>query len=168
MSALVSRTSPIGESRPCCWGWRKGVASICIRKSGEVFNKNQAQLSLLIATWVCVRGLPLKVPSRDDLQLRQLQFHCGKPPPAADPSIATRIVPGNYSAAEAYELISQFKATSSNCGVVHSIDSILTRHSIQTRCQFSADEISTHKARFFNYLAQGYFWACPYLVGVMS
>src|SRR5688572_6721017 len=40
-----------------------------------------------IEDWVrlSARRLPLRTPA----QLRQLQFHCGKPPPAAEPS--TRI-----------------------------------------------------------------------------
>jgi hypothetical protein len=77
------------------------VASICERKSGEAFNKNQARLSWHIATCVCVRALLLRVPSRKDLQLQQLQFHCGNPPPAAEPRIFMCILAENYSAAEA-------------------------------------------------------------------
>ena len=147
----------MGEFRPWFLGWRTVVASICIRKSGVAFNKNQTRSSLLIATWVCVRGLPLKVPSRDELQFRQLQFHCGKPPPAAEPSIFVCIRAGDYSAAEAYELISQFNATSSNCGAVHSMLSILIStslpHSIQTRCRFSAAENLTPQEPFFQILS---------------
>jgi hypothetical protein len=30
-------------------------------------------------------------PARTPAQLRQLQFHCGKPPPAAVPSVVMRI-----------------------------------------------------------------------------
>jgi len=37
----------------------------------------------------CVRARERCVPLRNPAQLLQLQFHCGKPPPAADPS--TRI-----------------------------------------------------------------------------
>src|SRR5690348_5904110 len=33
----------------------------------------------------CVLLRALRVPPRTPAQLRQLQFHCGKPPPAADP-----------------------------------------------------------------------------------
>ena len=50
-----------------------------------------------MATCVCVRGRtrmprPLE-PNRAATQMGQLQFHCGKPPPAADPStlIFTRL-----------------------------------------------------------------------------
>ena len=89
----------MGESRPAFRGWRAGVVSICKRKSGEVFNKNQVRSSLLIATWAWLRLLPEKVPARNDLQLRQLQFHCGKPPPAAEPRTLIRILAGDYSAA---------------------------------------------------------------------
>src|SRR5690606_24507401 len=35
----------------------------------------------------CVRGCARKVPARTPRQLRQLQFHWGKPPPAAEPRI---------------------------------------------------------------------------------
>ena len=36
-----------------------------------------------------VRAFAFNVPRRKPSQLRQLQFHCGKPPPAAEPSICT-------------------------------------------------------------------------------
>jgi hypothetical protein len=39
----------------------------------------------------CVRGLHRTLPERTPAQLRQLQFHCGKPPPAAEPSTLMRI-----------------------------------------------------------------------------
>jgi hypothetical protein len=39
-----------------------------------------------------VRERARTVPLRTPAQLRQLQFHCGKPPPAADPR--TRIFNG--------------------------------------------------------------------------
>jgi hypothetical protein len=38
-----------------------------------------------------VRARVRIVPWRRPAQLRQLQFHCGKPPPAAEPSTCTRI-----------------------------------------------------------------------------
>jgi hypothetical protein len=47
-----------------------------------------------IEDWV--RAEPWKVPARMPAQLGQLQFHCGKPPPAADPS--TRIFTWKTSA----------------------------------------------------------------------
>ena len=44
----------------------------------------------------CVRLRVCNVPARYPLQLGQLQFHWGKPPPAADPS--TRIFKGEGGA----------------------------------------------------------------------
>src|SRR6185437_14365702 len=60
--------------------------------SGEALTSAQAASC---ASWArtamadCVLPGALNVPARSPAQLRQLQFHCGKPPPAADPS--TRI-----------------------------------------------------------------------------
>ena len=58
--------------------------------SGEALTSAQ-EVSVLPATAIedWVRGRARNVPLRRPAQLRQLQFHCGKPPPAADPS--TRI-----------------------------------------------------------------------------
>jgi hypothetical protein len=38
-----------------------------------------------------VRGFALTSPDRTPAQLRQLQFHCGNPPPAAEPRIVMRM-----------------------------------------------------------------------------
>ena len=38
-----------------------------------------------------VRALAFTVPARTPAQLRQLQFHCGKPPPAEEPSTLMRM-----------------------------------------------------------------------------
>jgi hypothetical protein len=38
-----------------------------------------------------MRGLNPGVPARTARQLPQLQFHCGKPPPAPDPKTLIRI-----------------------------------------------------------------------------
>jgi hypothetical protein len=38
-----------------------------------------------------VRALAFRLPSRKPAQLAQLQFHWGKPPPAADPRIWTNM-----------------------------------------------------------------------------
>jgi hypothetical protein len=58
--------------------------------SGEALTSAQETPTLpatAIEDWVraCARSVPFRKPA----QLLQLQFHCGKPPPAADPS--TRI-----------------------------------------------------------------------------
>jgi hypothetical protein len=40
----------------------------------------------------CVRGVARTVPRRTPSQLRQLQFHCGKPPPAAEPRTLSMVM----------------------------------------------------------------------------
>src|SRR6185369_7871075 len=45
--------------------------------------------SALTATCVCDRARPRNVPARNAEQFAHAQFHCGKPPPAADPRIFT-------------------------------------------------------------------------------
>src|SRR5882724_5345830 len=54
--------------------------------SGETLTSAQAAVSrprIAIDDWV--RGRARTVPARTPAQLRQLQFHCGNPPPAAAP-----------------------------------------------------------------------------------
>src|SRR5579863_10074337 len=82
----------MGESR---WPWRgcrAAVASICKPRSGDAFKRNHESEELLTAICVCVRALPLKVLARRARQFRQLQFHCGNPPPAAEPRISMRTI----------------------------------------------------------------------------
>ena len=43
------------------------------------------------ATSACVRARPFNTPRRMRLQFEHPQFHCGKPPPAAEPRTLTRI-----------------------------------------------------------------------------
>jgi len=43
-------------------------------------------MSALTAMEDCVRGVARRLPLRTPSQLRQLQFHCGNPPPAAAPN----------------------------------------------------------------------------------
>ena len=67
-----------------------GFACSCARMSGEALTSTQARRSLpqtAIEDWV--RGRARTRALRTPAQLGQLQFHWGKPPPAADPS--TRI-----------------------------------------------------------------------------
>jgi len=63
---------------------------------GEAPTRNQTLESGEKAIWVCVRAGPCKVPFLRRPQLLQLQFHCGKPPPAADPRILMRIAGLEY------------------------------------------------------------------------
>ena len=60
------------------------------RMSGDASTRIQLAPSALTAMDDCVRARALMCPRRKPSQLRQLQFHCGKPPPAAEPS--TRIL----------------------------------------------------------------------------
>src|SRR5262245_9627108 len=66
-------------------GPRVGKVKICCRTSGETFSKNHAPPSALTATDDCVRGRTSGEPARTAAQLKQRQFHCGTPPPAAEP-----------------------------------------------------------------------------------
>jgi hypothetical protein len=61
--------------------------------SGEALNR-MPSLPLSGRTKIddCVRALARTLPERTPAQLRQLQFHCGKPPPAALPNVVMRIV----------------------------------------------------------------------------
>ena len=68
-------------------GASSGVARICARRSGEAPTRTQMRSSDENAICVCVRGRARSVPARSPPQLRQAQFHWGKPPPAAEPRI---------------------------------------------------------------------------------
>src|SRR5690606_153872 len=48
--------------------------------------RSQLRPSMLTAADDWVRGCRPGTPRRTSAQLRQLQFHCGKPPPAAEPN----------------------------------------------------------------------------------
>jgi hypothetical protein len=83
--------------------------------SGEALTSAHPAASVpatAIEDWVlgAARTVPLRTPE----QLRQLQFHCGKPPPAADPS--TRILTAHQRLAM-YRVISMPKRTSIARGV---------------------------------------------------
>ena len=54
--------------------------------SGDALKSTQSTPLPLTVIDDWVRARPLRVPSRSRRQLRQLQFHWGNPPPAADPS----------------------------------------------------------------------------------
>jgi hypothetical protein len=61
--------------------------------SGEALTRAHALgVSPQTAIEDCVRARVCTAPLRTPAQLRQLQFHCGKPPPAAEPN--TRIFKG--------------------------------------------------------------------------
>lgn len=53
--------------------------------SGDALNKIQLSPSLLTAIEDWVRGVKPLTPALTFEQFEQLQFHCGNPPPAAEP-----------------------------------------------------------------------------------
>jgi hypothetical protein len=59
--------------------------------SGEALISNQSTPLLLTAIDDWVRARAATVPRRQPKQLAQLQFHCGNPPPAADPKTRKRM-----------------------------------------------------------------------------
>ena len=84
----------------------------------------------------CVLGVAKMLPERTPEQLRQLQFHWGNPPPAADPSILTSNVlhlgirvrkdgaaryqqPSMYQRTLKYMVTSKPTRRSTNSGLVH-------------------------------------------------
>src|SRR5882757_633252 len=74
-------------SRGARAGCRTGLACSCARISGDALTRAQESEALpFTAMDDCVRARVCIVPLRTPAQLRQLQFHCGKPPPAAAPS----------------------------------------------------------------------------------
>jgi hypothetical protein len=76
----------MAQSRTARAGCSSGLAWSCAVISGEAFTSTQ-QAAALPATAIedCVRACARSVPFLKPAQLSQLQFHCGKPPPAADP-----------------------------------------------------------------------------------
>jgi len=119
VSALVSMMPSMGVLRSAAVGANSESLKSCWRRSGEALRSNQVVEDAETATCVCVRGWPFSTPCRKRLQFEHPQFHCGKPPPAAEPRTLTRIQ--NYSSAFAYELTSQLRQISSCWGVVHSM-----------------------------------------------
>lgn len=79
----VSRIARAGCDSGNCWN--------CVRISGDVLNNSQSTSLLLTAIEDWVRRFALIVPLRTPSQLGQLQFHCGNPPPAAEPRTLTLI-----------------------------------------------------------------------------
>src|SRR5262245_9630995 len=98
-SPLVSRIPAMGECRSA-FGHSSGQASICRAISGDALIKNQDSPSALRATDSCVRGRTLPPIRRPSRQLKQPQFHCGAPPPAAEPRTRTFTAGQSCSGAE--------------------------------------------------------------------
>ena len=71
-----------GRSRGCS----AGVARICAAQIGRRVDERPAPVVGETARLACVRGLTRASPAQASWQTGQRQFHCGKPPPAAEPS----------------------------------------------------------------------------------
>src|SRR2546430_715337 len=80
----MSGEPPPGRNQPC--------SRSELRMSGEQLTIANASPGPA-ARQSCVRGWVAPVPARAPLQNGQEQFHCGTPPPAALPSIRTRMPP---------------------------------------------------------------------------
>src|SRR3977135_330557 len=81
--SLPVTTTDIGDARSPATGCSARVALICGRRSGEPLRTSQSRTLAVTASEGCDRELaaPPAAPGHSDA----LQFHCGKPPPAAEP-----------------------------------------------------------------------------------
>ena len=92
ISASVSSTPATGGARTAST-WSGVSVSSCWRASGEALTRNHGPSSPRIASDDCMRGRA-RTPSRAASHVPQWQFHCGNPPPAAEPRTRTRTWPG--------------------------------------------------------------------------
>src|SRR3954470_16672452 len=90
ISASVSSTPATGGARTPSTG--AANASSCSRRSGEALTRNHGPSAPRIASDDWVRGTA-PAPSRAASHTPQWQFHCGNPPPAAEPRTRTRTWP---------------------------------------------------------------------------
>src|SRR5229473_2493318 len=100
-------------------GQSAGKALIWARMSGEALNTNQRSWSALMAIDDCVLEWHGREPSRAARQFGQPQFHCGKPPPAAEPRTRTHTALVALSSAEAELLHLQTKMPRRCPGAAH-------------------------------------------------
>src|SRR5437899_9567330 len=78
-------TPSMGDDRRPWRGWMIRWAPICWRRSGEALIRNQRSPSPLTASDAWLRGVAFLSPARARRQASALEFHWGKPPPAAAP-----------------------------------------------------------------------------------
>ena len=80
--SLPVTTTDIGDERSPATGCSARVALIYGRRSGEALRTSQSRTLAVTASEACDREIaaPPCAPGHSDA----LQFHCGKPPPAAD------------------------------------------------------------------------------------
>jgi hypothetical protein len=85
ISAPVSTTDLIGLPRVPERGWSALDCRICWGRSGDALIKTQFSPSPVTARLACVRGRTRGSPAQARRHTGQRQFHCGKPPPPAEP-----------------------------------------------------------------------------------
>ena len=90
MSPFVRTIAPIGVCRGAR-GQSAGVALICARMSGDALTSAKRSPFDVTASESCVRARSPSCPARTPTQFGHPQFHCGKPPPAAEPITIARI-----------------------------------------------------------------------------
>src|SRR3954471_3643483 len=88
ISASVNSTPAIGMARTPSPG-SGASASSCWRRSGEALTNHHGPSAPRMASDDCVRGRA-RTPARAASHVPQRQFHCGNPPPAAEPRTRTR------------------------------------------------------------------------------
>ena len=84
ISASVRSTPATGAARTPSARSPANTSS-CWRRSGDALASSHGPSPPRIAIDDCVRGVA--APPRAASQVGQRQFHCGKPPPAAEPRI---------------------------------------------------------------------------------
>ena len=86
ISAPVRITALIGLPRVPTRGCNTFDCRSCWGRSGEALISTQFSPSAVIARLAWVRGRARTSPAHAKRHVGQRQFHCGKPPPAAEPS----------------------------------------------------------------------------------
>jgi hypothetical protein len=81
----------MGVLRVSSRGANSESSESCCRRSGEALRSNQVDSAGEIAIWAWVRAWPFRTPRLMRSQFEHLQFHWGKPPPAAEPRTLIRI-----------------------------------------------------------------------------
>jgi hypothetical protein len=89
-SPLVRKTPAMGDWRPSPRGCSRGEAMICWRKSGDALRSSQDSPSAPTATLDWVRAATRGSPAQASRHTGHRQFHCGNPPPAAEPRTRAR------------------------------------------------------------------------------
>src|SRR5688572_4753193 len=110
-------------------GCSGGKLSICALTSGDALSRNQLLPSALTATDSCVRAVAASVPARSPLQLKQPQFHCGNPPPAAEPNTRTLMALSPSSSSPSRYCWRGLRTANVGCGQQRFVSETLGRRS---------------------------------------